>query len=252
MVEEIQYDPARDHIQAEVSGSSGSSYDVEIPAAKRGIDATCSCPYDGYPCKHIVALLLTFMDRKETVLRKAAKAKKKAFSLKERIRALPQERLVGILLSLIEKYPDCQRDVLIQLGDDPREAVHVIRKQVHRIFCAFETDDYPSSKVVKQLKSILRPVHQSQAQVKVKVYWAVADRILKELNEYGMGDEPLEDLAIDMSDLLTEILSASNVLSKEKFGIVKALRKYSAWGNCGIIDQIGEAAEELSGRQGRR
>ena len=58
MVDEIKYDAVRDRIEAEVSGSSGSSYDVEITAAPRGIDATCSCPYDGYPCKHIVAVLL--------------------------------------------------------------------------------------------------------------------------------------------------------------------------------------------------
>lgn len=44
MVGEIGYDSVRDHIQAEVSGSSVSSYDVEITAAKRGIDARGSCP----------------------------------------------------------------------------------------------------------------------------------------------------------------------------------------------------------------
>ncbi len=69
MVEEIEYDSTRDRIQAEVDGSSGHSYDVEITAAKRGIDAVCSCPYDGYPCKHIVAVLLTFMEKQETLLR---------------------------------------------------------------------------------------------------------------------------------------------------------------------------------------
>lgn len=37
MVGEIEYDSARDHIQAEVSGSSGHSYDVEISAVKRGM-----------------------------------------------------------------------------------------------------------------------------------------------------------------------------------------------------------------------
>lgn len=245
MVEEIKYDPVRDHIQAEVSGSSRGSYDVEITAARSDVDATCSCPYDGYPCKHIVAVLLTFMNNQETFLRQAVESKKKMSSLKERVRALSQDRLAAILLSLAEKYPDCQRDVLIQLGDDPQETVHVIRKQIYHIFRAFESEDYPSTKVVKQLRGILQSIHQSQEQIKVKIYWAMADRILKELNEYGMDDEPLEDMAIEILDLLAEIFSKSDSL-EERAGIVRALRKYSAWGNCGIIDQIDEASARLN------
>ena len=243
MVDEIEYDPVREHIQAEVSGSSGSSYDVEITAAKSGIDATCSCPYDGYPCKHIVAVLLTFIRKQEVFLRKAVENKKKIVSYKERIQALSKDRLTEILLSLAEKCPDCRRDLLIQLGDDPKEAVSVIIKQIHQIFRAFKSDDYTSTKVVKQLKGILRSVAQSHTEIKIKIYWAVSDRILKELNEYGMDDEPLEDMAIETLDLLVKVLSKSEISQQEKAGIIQALKKYSAWGNCGIIDSIDEAIE---------
>lgn len=45
MIDEIFF-PLMDRIEAEVSGSSGRSYDVEITVAKSGIDAMCSCPYD--------------------------------------------------------------------------------------------------------------------------------------------------------------------------------------------------------------
>ena len=241
MVEEIEYNSARDHIQAEVSGSSGHSYDVEITAAKRGIDATCSCPYDGYPCKHIVAVLLTFMEKRETLLRQSVENKKKILSLKERVQALPKERLAKILLSLAEKYPGCQRDLLVEMGDDPQEAVSVIRKQIHQIFRAFESDDYASGKVVKQLKDILRSIHQSSIEIKAIIYWAVSDWILKELNEYGMNDESLEDLAIETLDLLSEALSKPESSQEEKAEIIRALRKYSEWGNCGITDYVDEA-----------
>ena len=245
MVEEIEYDPARDHIQAEVSGSSGHNYDVEIAAAKRGMDATCSCPYDGYPCKHIVAVLLTFMKKQETFLREAVENTKKMSSLKERINVLSKDRLTEILLFLADKHPDCRRDLLIQMGDDPKEAVSVVIKQIHQVFCAFESDDYASTKVVKQLKGILRSIQQSQLEIKVKIYWAIADRTLKELNEYGMDDEPLEDIAIETLDLLAEVLSKSGIFQEERTQIVQSLRKYSEWGNCGIIDYVKEAIEKI-------
>ena len=244
MVEEIEYDSTREHIQAEVSGSSGSSYDVEITAAKSGVDAMCSCPFEGYPCKHIVAVLLTFLKKKEILLCEAVENHKKMSSLKERVDSLSKDRLIEVLFSLTDKYPDCRRDLLIHLGDDQKEIVSIMIKQIHQLFRAFESDDHASSKVVKQLNGILKSIEKSSIQIKIKIYWAVADRILKELNEYGMNDEPLEDVVIETLDLLVEIFSKSEAQEK-KAGIIQALKKYSAWGNCGIIDSIDEAIGRL-------
>lgn len=245
MVETITYDPVHERIQAEVSGSTGYNYDVEIVAATRGIDATCSCPYEGYPCKHVVAVLLTYIKKKDVLLEQAAEKKKKISSLKERVHALSKNRLAEMLLSLAEKYPDCHRDLLIRMGDDPQEVISVIKKKIHWLFRAFDAEELSSSKVVKQLKGILGSVRKSQADVKAKVYWAISDRILKELNEYGMDDEPLEDIAIESLDLLADVSSKVGIPRKEKTAIVRALEKYSAWGNCGIIDSIDEAIEKI-------
>jgi hypothetical protein len=158
---------------------------------------------------------------------------------------LSKERLAAILLSLAEKYPECQRDLLIEIGDDAQEALSVIRKQIHQFFRAFESDHYPSSKVVKQLRGILRSANQSMAETKVKIYWAISDKILRELNEYGMDDEPLEDLVIETLNFLTQALSKPEISQEEKTGIVRALRKYSEWGNCGIIDYVNDAIEKI-------
>lgn len=245
MVEEIAYDLARDHIEAEVSGSSGYLYDVAITAASRGVDAECSCPFEGYPCKHIVAVLLTFLKKKDDLLKQSTERKKKLISLKERVRALSKDRLAEILLSLAGKYPDCQRDLLIALGNDSHETVNVIKKQIHQMFRAFEAEDMSSSKVVKQLKDILASARQVQTDLRLKVYWAVADRILNVLNEYGMDNEPLEDVAIEALDLLVEIFSKSGIPQEEKARMVKAIEKYASWGNCGIIDNIKEAREKI-------
>lgn len=245
MVEEITYDPARARIKAEVSGSSGNIYDVEIAAASRGVDAECSCPFEGYPFKHIVAVLLTFLKRKDELLKQSTEKKKRTASLKDRVRVLSQDRLTEILLSLAGKYPDCRRDLLIALGDDSQETVDVIKKQVHQVFRDFEAEDFPSSKVVKRLKSILASVRFGSREFRIKVYWAVSDRVLNVLNEYGMNDEPLEDVAIEALDLLAELFTKSGISVDEKAKIVKALEKYSEWGNCGIIDAIDEAAGKI-------
>ncbi|ODS38877.1 MAG: hypothetical protein A7316_06825 [Candidatus Altiarchaeales archaeon WOR_SM1_86-2] len=55
-------DVSRDkkEITAKVDGNYGI-YDVEIYFDEDGISADCDCPYDGYGCKHIVAVLLEFL-----------------------------------------------------------------------------------------------------------------------------------------------------------------------------------------------
>lgn len=48
-------------------GSSGSTYSIRVQLGSTGIqDAVCTCPYDwGGDCKHIIALLLTYLNRRE-------------------------------------------------------------------------------------------------------------------------------------------------------------------------------------------
>ncbi|MGD9506120.1 MAG: SWIM zinc finger domain-containing protein, partial [Syntrophobacteraceae bacterium] len=58
-VQDIAYDPDAGAIHAVVAGNYGD-YDVAIEQADGTIEASCDCPYDGYPCKHIVAVLLSF------------------------------------------------------------------------------------------------------------------------------------------------------------------------------------------------
>jgi non-specific serine/threonine protein kinase len=66
-------------ILAEVDGNYGL-YDVEIWEEKGELEADCDCPYDGYICKHIVAVLLKFYKMSkhdENVDRESLKKKKK-------------------------------------------------------------------------------------------------------------------------------------------------------------------------------
>ena len=60
----LEYGPDGDRIAAEVNGSYGN-YVVKISATKHGIDAYCDCPYEAYPCKHIVAVLLSSANERE-------------------------------------------------------------------------------------------------------------------------------------------------------------------------------------------
>lgn len=56
-----------DKLLAKVSGSQGN-YQVEIEHQDGGINWQCSCPCDGYICKHIIATGLEFLDKKDEII----------------------------------------------------------------------------------------------------------------------------------------------------------------------------------------
>lgn len=57
--------PKNDRIEAEVNGSS-DNYHISIFKDGDGIDGECSCPFDGFACKHIVAVLLKWFYEKDS------------------------------------------------------------------------------------------------------------------------------------------------------------------------------------------
>ena len=60
-------------IIAKVYGSYGT-YDVEIVPTEEGLEADCDCPYDGYGCKHIVAVLYNWINKKNnTMIKKSTR-----------------------------------------------------------------------------------------------------------------------------------------------------------------------------------
>ena len=51
-----------DTLQAEVEGSYANEYDVMVAVDEDGgIEAGCDCPYDGWACKHIVAVFYSWL-----------------------------------------------------------------------------------------------------------------------------------------------------------------------------------------------
>ena len=83
-VTSLEYDKDDDIITADVSGNYGN-YSVEIYEEDSEIVADCDCPYDGYPCKHIIAVMLEFVEKKGEYVKKTEKSKTQDSTLKARM-----------------------------------------------------------------------------------------------------------------------------------------------------------------------
>ena len=150
-----------------------------------------------------------------------------------------------IVISCLDKYPDFWRDMAVRLASDKKLTLTTIVKQVKKTFPNIESHGYSEAAIAKQLRAILKSVETSSADVRVKVYWAIVDRTLKELNDYGMSDESLETLAIDTMELLAKSLNGNDQSRQERQTIIAGLMNYYLEGNCGIVDAIYDAAEVM-------
>ncbi|GAK52537.1 hypothetical protein U14_03788 [Candidatus Moduliflexus flocculans] len=244
MVQQLEYNPDADTLQASVAGS-GDEYDVEISARSDSLTASCTCPYDGWPCKHIVAAMLAFFAQKDELTRQAARQKKADSTLAKKLAELPSAELVTILLECAKKYPDLKRELAMRFEANKEATFTSIKKQIARAFPDIESDYYDTRTIAKQLRSILASTTQAAPEIRAKVCWAAIDRILKELNNYGMDDEPLEDAAMSAMDELAAAFQAAPELGDARRDVIAQLLNYYHNSNCGLTDWIYDSAVQL-------
>jgi uncharacterized Zn finger protein len=245
MVQDLDYDQETDSIRAEVAGSSGADYEVEIQFGVREMDASCDCPYDGYPCKHIVATLLAFLKNREKLFLSGRDEKKGAASLRKGIEGLSKDELVQMVMACAGKYPDFKRELMIRFQPDEKITLSTILKQIDKSFPSIQSRSYAPARIAKELNALLKSTEDASDAIKIEVTWRIADRILQELNEYGMSEESLENTLVDALDILEECFTDSASRAEERTQIIASLMDYYLWGNSGMVDSIYETVMNL-------
>jgi uncharacterized Zn finger protein len=104
-------------LTAEVEGSSYDPYQVTITLGQRGIEnAYCTCPYDwGGDCKHIVAVLLTYIHSSEEV--------EELPPVEDMLTDLDRDQLQDLILKLVERQPGIANLIQQQLPPMQEKAV---------------------------------------------------------------------------------------------------------------------------------
>ena len=180
------YDPTQQSIpdgvmlMATCEGSSAPSYRLSVHIDAGGIrSASCTCPYDwGGDCKHIVALLLTYLRQPEKFTEQQ--------SVPELLTGLEKEALAAIIIRLVERNPDVYDELEIIV---------------------------PAVKAAAQPKSSLSK-ERHQTQVSEQASRKQVKRILKQSryeDDYGYGSAPayLDDLE-EVLQTAQQFLAASD------------------------------------------
>ncbi|MEF8864171.1 MAG: SWIM zinc finger family protein [Salinibacter sp.] len=124
-------------LKAECRGSQPQPYHVEATLDAEGIlDAECSCPMGGGGyCKHVVALLLTWVESAEAFSTQA--------SLEETLHQRPKGQLVDLLLRMVDRHPDLERLVTASAQADAPLDPDRLRRDIEAAFqAAAPSHDY--------------------------------------------------------------------------------------------------------------
>ena len=154
-------------LSANCQGSEVTPYHVSVELTPTGIaDTECSCPYDwGGDCKHIVALLLTYVHEIEEIrsvdpILTAIAEKPRATLLSIISELLKRE---PTLLPIVETYTDNVADA--QFGDTPTASAATVvasatttayREQIDRLFGDGFLEQHQLHEVIAQLTELVR------------------------------------------------------------------------------------------------
>lgn len=89
------------------TGPAEAMNSENIPERGGDIRASCSCPYDGYPCKLVVAALLGYIKNRRIYSEHCEQAKEEKFrklTPERRIQRLSHQELAVIVLECAREY----------------------------------------------------------------------------------------------------------------------------------------------------
>lgn len=97
-------------LQSHVAGSQVQPYRVCIYYNEDGIiNSRCTCEYDGYVCKHVIATLLECLNKPQSVII--------IESVFNSLAALNEEQLRRLLESLINQSPELHHQLSIEIAE---------------------------------------------------------------------------------------------------------------------------------------
>ena len=244
-VSNLEYFEEDKKISASVSGNYGD-YEVEISFENDDIDADCDCPYEGYPCKHIVAVLLEFVKSKNKYIIESQIKTTENVSITEKLKSLSKEQLINIISDDIKKYPEFNRDIQLRFISDDTQTIKSIKKQIESVFSGNKKNiRYDNKSLSKKFESFIKAVDNSKDETKLDIYWSVAETIIEELEEFGIYDVPIEDTAIEAIEKMILLFTKDkNKFNEKRKEIIDSLLKHS-FSDCSISDNLYHYAEDL-------
>ena len=188
------------------------TYEVAISEENQQLEFYCDCPYEEI-CKHIVAVLLCYLElpkRSRSSSRKGAQTPK---SLRDLLTPLPQSVLLELVLDICQDNKDFANLMRLRLQPGDPQILRTLLSRVRRVHLSFEDYDYDGygrdlRRAVREFKEIQKLLKSVPVPNQFQVHWEIALKILNAFEEYQMDHEGLEDVLAESLAMLSQIVIA--------------------------------------------
>ena len=188
------------------------TYEVAISEENQQLEFHCDCPYEEI-CKHIVAVLLCYLElpkRSRSSSRKGAQTPK---SLRDLLTPLPQSVLLELVLDICQDNKDFANLLRLRLQPGDPQILRTLLSRVRRVHLSFEDYDYDGygrdlRRAVWEFKEIQKLLKNVPVPNQFQVHWEIVLKILNAFEEYQMDHEGLEDVLTESLAMLSQIVIA--------------------------------------------
>jgi uncharacterized Zn finger protein len=227
-------------IIAEVEGSQYEPYTVSIVWDKGGIkDTECTCPYDwGGICKHIVAVLLTYLHNSKTIVEKPGPA--------ELIESLTHDDLRSLFTRLLEHHPELldwvesECEVKKTKTRKPRSRKTTLdaapfQKQVQHIFQRSEFHDsyHGLSDILHQLEEIRKQaiefLNHDDGKNALTILLTLAEEVAENFEMVYDHDGDLFEFIASLKFALVESILSIELSSADREEVIEKLEKIQSF-----------------------
>ena len=246
-----QFSRTPNGISARVQGNYGK-YALTI---SNDLELNCNCPYEGSVCKHLIAVLLKYLDDGNPETASAESGAASAFE--QTLEAMPEDELRQLVLRLTQEQPDFRRvlldnmtilpALLRQQPHDPKQ-VKYLKKEIDRAVEAatqYDGEGYDSDYGVSpDLNAVLDAAEMLHPEDQTEIYWYIVTSCNAAMDD-NVSDEPIQEAI----PLYADAVAGQELPSKDKRYYLDTLLDTLHWPMCDygtLIEPIKAALDTIA------
>jgi uncharacterized Zn finger protein len=230
-------------LYAKCESSRSEDYNIQVMLSKDGIDDyLCTCPRGDF-CKHIVALMLTYIYNFDVIL--VVDVKKQ----REKLNRLSKEELIDYLIKILRENPELFA-AEIEIAEEKNESsaveleslIEEYSKKADRCFYVSTDNPYHAAgEAAQNLKNLLIKNHKLADSNKIAaaaLFTALFESIADHYSEVDDSNGILGGISWDCKKELNGILPGANLNTTERQKWQQRMFNHYINNDCGLADGI--------------
>ena len=209
-------------IMAKVEGSMGK-YDTKLWIENGKLDAKCNCPYEGYCCKHITAVLYKWINEKSKTKNEVLE-NHETIDLKKELSKTEKRKLEELLCKIAEENEGIKADIINAIakpGSNENLTVKkIIKRQIKEILSEGDYDYYEVHGLVRELEELKKRILKCPPKTRSELLKEIIEKVVKAGEDSDDSDASISTFVQISLEELGKAFGEQNLSFEEKKKII--------------------------------